>query len=119
MRAFVHPAIQDVTLEGILYALSDPVRLRIFVCLSQSDTALSCARFQSVNGAEVPKSTLSQHFRVLREQGLIRSERRGVEMLNQPRTEEMERRFPGLLTSVLTAHAAERVEVPRTRSSNG
>ena len=29
MRAFKHPALQDLTLERVLYALSDPVRLEI------------------------------------------------------------------------------------------
>ena len=30
MRAFVHPSIEDVSVEGILHALSDPVRVAIF-----------------------------------------------------------------------------------------
>ena len=33
MRAFKHPLVQDLTLERVLYALSDPVRLEIVRCL--------------------------------------------------------------------------------------
>ena len=52
----------------------------------------------------IPKSTLSQHFRVLRESGLVRSERRGVEMLNSSRFAEIDARFPNLLTTIVNAY---------------
>ena len=52
----------------------------------------------------IPKSSLSQHFKVLREAGLIRSERHGVEMRNYSRCAEIDQRFPGLLVSILTAY---------------
>ncbi len=42
----------------------------------------------------IPKSSLSNHFKVLREAGLIRSERHGVEMRNHSRWDEVEARFP-------------------------
>jgi len=56
-----------------------------------------------VSDKTVPKSTLSQHFRVLREAGLIRSERRSVKMQNSPRSAEIEQRFPGLVPAILSA----------------
>ena len=34
MRALKHPPVQDLTLERLLYALSDPVRLEIVRCLA-------------------------------------------------------------------------------------
>jgi DNA-binding transcriptional ArsR family regulator len=52
----------------------------------------------------IPKSSLSQHFKVLREAGLIRSERQGVEMRNTSRCGEVDVRFPGLLPAILDAH---------------
>lgn len=58
----------------------------------------------------VPKSTLSQHFRILREAGLIRSERRGVEVLNSSRFAEIDARFPGLLTSIVNAYERQIAE---------
>ena len=62
-----------------------------------------------VGGAEfgervIPKSSLSNHFKVLRESGLIVSERQGVEMLNQTRCAELDERFPGLIKAILTAY---------------
>jgi hypothetical protein len=41
---------------------------------------------------------------VLREAGLIRSERHGVEMRNYSRCTEIDRRYPGLLQTILAAY---------------
>jgi DNA-binding transcriptional ArsR family regulator len=46
---------------------------------------------------------LSQHFNALRDAGLIRSERVGVEMQSTSRCAEIEKRFPGLLTAIVGA----------------
>jgi DNA-binding transcriptional ArsR family regulator len=59
------------------------------------------------------KSTLSQHFKVLREAGLIHSERRRVEMQNSSRCAEIERRFSGLIPAILAAHAAQQKTASR------
>lgn len=107
MRPLIHPSIEDITVEGILHALSDPVRAAIYADLARSDGGAACSCFQQVSDRCIPKSTLSQHFRALREAGLIRSERRGVEMLNTTRCAEIERRFPGLLAAILKAHSIQ------------
>ena len=39
MKPLVHPAIEDVTVEGILYALSDPTRVAIFAEIAASVAA--------------------------------------------------------------------------------
>jgi DNA-binding transcriptional ArsR family regulator len=107
MKPLVHPAAEDITVEGILHALADPVRLRIFTQLACTSAPLSCTPFLEVDGRPVPKSTLSQHFRVLREAGLVRSERRGVEMQNSVRFEDLQPRFAPLLQAVIEAHRAQ------------
>jgi len=100
----MHPPIDSITLEGILHALSDPVRLAIFADIVFSQCAQNCTDLSSrVSERTIPKSTLSQHFKVLRDAGLIRSERQGVECRNLSRYDEVERRFPGLLAAILTA----------------
>jgi DNA-binding transcriptional ArsR family regulator len=104
MRALVHPSIEDVSVEGILYALSDPVRVAIFADIASSNCALNCSSFLSIQKQAIPKSTLSQHFKALREAGLIRSERSGVEMHNTSRCLEIDQRFPGMLASIMNAH---------------
>ncbi len=107
MRPLVHPAIDDVTVEGILYALSDPVRVQIFADIAQAKCSQPCSNFLEIADASVPKSTLSQHFKVLRESGLIKSERRGVELQNVSRCEEINSRFPGLIPSIILAHKVQ------------
>jgi DNA-binding transcriptional ArsR family regulator len=109
----IHPSIDDVTLEGILHALADPVRAAIYADLAVRDGAATCSAFVNVIDREIPKSTLSQHFRALREAGLIRSERAGVEMRNQTRCKEIEQRFPGLIPSIMKAYAIESGAKPR------
>ena len=104
MRPLTHPALDDITVEGILHALSDPVRAAIYAQLAGSACAHTCSNFLQVSDRSIPKSTLSQHFRALREAGLIRSERHGVEMHNSSRCEEIEQRFPGLLAAIMNAH---------------
>lgn len=104
MRQLLHPAIEDVPLEAILHALSDPVRVAIFHEIAGAACSRRCADFSSVSGRAIPKSSLSQHFKVLRQAGLIRSERQGVEMQNTSRYGEVEARFPGLLPSIIAAH---------------
>jgi DNA-binding transcriptional ArsR family regulator len=104
MRPLFHPSIEDITVEAILHALSDPVRAAIFSNLAASACSQSCSSFLSVDDKPVPKSTLSQHFKALREAGLIRSERHGVEMQNLSRCAEINAHFPGLLPAILNAH---------------
>jgi DNA-binding transcriptional ArsR family regulator len=103
MRPLVHPTVEDITVEGILHALSDPTRVAIFSQIANSGCSANCASFSVVNEKEVPKSTLSQHFKALRDAGLIRSERIGVEMQNVSRCTEIEKRFPGLIPAIVGA----------------
>jgi len=114
MRPLLHPSIDDITVEGILHALSDPVRAAIYADLAGSGYAATCSNFLQISDRSIPKSTLSQHFKALREAGLIRSERHGVEMHNTSRCKEIEQRFPGLLAAILIAHKAQAASRTRT-----
>ena len=107
MRTLVHPPLEDLTVEGILHALSDPARVEIFAQLLRADRPQICSDFLCVRDRNIPKSTLSQHFKVLREAGLIHSERRGVELRSISRLPEVERRFPGLIPAIIQALAAQ------------
>src|ERR1700728_3701388 len=107
MRPLFHPALEDVTVEAILHALSDPVRVAIFVEIAGSNCSHNCSNFLNVTEKTIPKSTLSLHFKALREAGLIRGERRGVEMHNISRCLEVDQRFPGLIAAIVSAHKAQ------------
>jgi DNA-binding transcriptional ArsR family regulator len=104
MRPLFHPSLEDVTVEAILHALSDPVRVAIFAQIVSAACPQVCSKFLNISEKSVPKSTLSQHFKALREAGLIRGERRGVEMHNTPRCAEIDNRFPGLIEAIVKAH---------------
>lgn len=103
-------------MEGILHALSDPTRAAIFAGIVRQECAQSCSNFLTVGEKAIPKSTLSQHFKVLREAGLIRSERLGVEVKNASRYEELEVRFPGLIRAIVTAHTIQSKENAKAKA---
>jgi DNA-binding transcriptional ArsR family regulator len=107
MRPLFHPSIEDVTVEAILHALSDPVRVAIFIDIAASKCSQICSTFLSISEKTIPKSTLSQHFKALREAGLIRGERHGVEMRNTSRCAEIDQRFPGLIPAIVNAHSIQ------------
>jgi DNA-binding transcriptional ArsR family regulator len=107
MRPLFHPPLDSITLEGVLHALSDPVRLALFANIAMAQCPQNCTKFAEISEKDIPKSTLSQHFKMLRDAGLIRSERQGVEIQNISRCPEIEQRFPGLLSSILTAYKAQ------------
>src|SRR6202011_5850780 len=107
MRPLFHPSIEEVTVEGILHALSDSVRVAMYADIVAQECPQSCSNFLTVSDKAIPKSTLSQHFKILREAGLIRSERHGVEMRNISRCTELEQRFPGLLRAIVGAHTIQ------------
>jgi len=115
MRPLFHPSIEDVTVEGILHALSDPVRVAIFAQVVDSGCPQNCSDFTQISERAIPKSTLSQHFKALREAGLIRGERVGVEMRNTSRCVEIDKRFPGLIMAIVRAHQVQSEEEERAR----
>ncbi|ELQ08740.1 ArsR family transcriptional regulator, partial [Pseudomonas fluorescens BRIP34879] len=47
------------------------------------------------------KSSMSHHFRVLRDAGLVHTRSVGTTHMNSLRRDELETRFPGLLASIL------------------
>jgi DNA-binding transcriptional ArsR family regulator len=107
VRPLLHPSLEDITVEGILHALSDPIRVAIYADIVAQECSHNCSMFLNVSDKAIPKSTLSQHFRALREAGLIRGERRGVEMYNTSRCAEIEERFPGLIRAIVNAHTIQ------------
>ncbi|MFF9215078.1 ArsR/SmtB family transcription factor [Streptomyces viridosporus] len=102
-RDLPHPAREEIRLEGVLHALSDPVRLRIVRELAAEGIELSCSHFD----LPVTKSTTTHHFRVLRENGVIRQVYEGTAKMNGLRRDDLDDLFPGLLDRLLTAAARQ------------
>jgi DNA-binding transcriptional ArsR family regulator len=114
-RPLTHPHIDEVTVAGILHALSDPVRLGIVNKLLSNPAGMNCTETTQKLKLKLamPKSTCSQHYRILREAGLIVSERRGVDLSSRVRAAELEARFPGLLASILKSYTKETTRAAR------
>ena len=104
MRQLQHPSPGDLTLTGVLGALSDPVRLGIVRelagCGERGSSAFHC---------DVANSTLSHHLKVLRLAGVIQHRKEGTRCFVSLRP-DLETAFPGLLASVLRFHDAEPAE---------
>jgi DNA-binding transcriptional ArsR family regulator len=95
--SLLHPDRHELQMANVLHALSDPQRLSIVRCLAEDPTPRRCGAFD----LDVTKSTLTHHFRVLREAGVIDQREEGTARLNSLRREDLDQRFPGLLDAVL------------------
>jgi DNA-binding transcriptional ArsR family regulator len=104
MRHLHHPRVDELALPDVLHALSDPVRLQIVRALADREEQ-SCSAVES----SVSKSTLSHHFKVLREAGITHTRVNGTHRYVSLRRDELEARFPSLLDSVLEASRLENV----------
>ena len=98
MRTPFQPTQSDIQLTAVLYALSDPVRLGIVHNLAENREQ-NCGSFN----ISIAKSTLSHHFKVLREAGVIETRLEGTHRFVSLRVGDLEARFPGLLPSILNA----------------
>ena len=95
------PPVAGIT--AVLQALADPVRLDLVRQLGDCSDPRACGSLE----APVTKSTLSHHYRVLWEAGLISKRYEGTRKLISLRRPEVDALYPGLLDSVLRAPAAE------------
>ncbi|WP_427183394.1 ArsR/SmtB family transcription factor [Bordetella bronchialis] len=100
--ALDEPATEELRLETLLAALADPLRLTIVHKLMRESDAYDhpCGWF----GFDRPKSSLTHHFKALREAGVIRQRQYGLERRSRLRREDLDARFPGLLALVENWH---------------
>ena len=92
----VHPEPGQLQITRVLHALSDPTRLTIIHTLVENDEQ-PCGTFP----VNVAPSTLTHHFRVLREAGVIHQREDGSRRWTSLRRDELEQRYPGLIELVL------------------
>ncbi|WP_419730720.1 ArsR/SmtB family transcription factor [Lichenicola sp.] len=97
------PSGPALRLDKVFQALSDPVRLGIVIQLHREGES-SCA---ALDGGR-PKSTMSHHFRVLREAGLVETRAQGVTHINTLCRDRLDAAFPGLLDAIVSAAGASR-----------
>lgn len=94
-----HPDAHSLRLEKILHALGDPLRMAIVRRIAQLDNAANC----TVLNFGRPKSSVSHHFRVLREAGVVWTSVEGQEHINSLRLKDLDQRFPGLMDAILAS----------------
>jgi DNA-binding transcriptional ArsR family regulator len=92
-----------LSLPEVLYSLSDPLRLRIVRQLADEGDA-ACGTF----GIRMPKSSLSHHFKVLRDAGVVLTRSEGVRRINTLNRTGLDAAFPGLLDAILAVPAAKK-----------
>lgn len=100
MRTLYEPSPEALALPNVLHAFSDPIRLEIVRRLAQQERVCGTLEFS------IAKSTLSHHFKLLREAGITHTRVDGVRRLVSLRRDDLETRFPGLLDVILAASSA-------------
>ncbi|MFD8424037.1 ArsR/SmtB family transcription factor [Streptomyces sp. NPDC059466] len=95
-----HPSLEEMEIGALFAALADPHRRKVVeeLCTEKDGVERTCASFS----LDISKSTLTHHFRVLREAGLLRQVNYGNSRKVTLRRAELESRFPGLLDLVDT-----------------
>ena len=96
-----HPGRDEIELPAVLHALSDPHRLEMVRRLAEDTEPRPCGTF----AFDISKSTMTHHFRTLREAGVIEQHKEGTTKLTSLRREDLDARFPGLLDSVLSSES--------------
>jgi DNA-binding transcriptional ArsR family regulator len=94
------PKVDEIVLTDVLHALSDPIRLDMVRQLGDCRGEKSCGSFD----VPIAKSTATHHWRVLRDAGVVSAREEGTRKYHRLRHDDLDRRFPGLLDSIL-AHA--------------
>src|ERR1700739_1911574 len=103
-RQMWYPERADITIYGILAALSDPTRLEIVRTLAKHEERCP---FEFLDMAS--KQNLTHHFKVLREAGLIKARYEGRNKFVWLRRDIIDEMFRGLLDGLLGAvDAADR-----------
>lgn len=95
----IHPEAADLDVLDVLHALSDHTRMTIVQTLL-ADPERACGTFP----VDVAPSTLTHHFRVLREAGVIRQREDGNRRWTTLRLDDLQARFPGLVDTIVAAY---------------
>ncbi|QXQ11994.1 helix-turn-helix domain-containing protein [Paeniglutamicibacter sp. Y32M11] len=95
------PDIADFDFPRILAAVADPVRMSILKQLASAQDALSCGAIE----LPIKASTATHHFTALRQAGVLHQYYVGTSRMNLLRIDDMERAYPGFLSSVIAGLA--------------
>lgn len=94
------PERADISIDEVLRALADPVRLsmvRYLAAHPESDAGVACGSIP----LGISKSTRTHHLKVLKFAGVIAIRAEGTRRLTSLRRTDLNARFPGFLDAVL------------------
>lgn len=91
-----HPKKEDIRLEDVLVALGNPIRLAAVRTIAVGGEHPCCDVLP-----QIPKSTMTHHWRALRDSGVVWQRHIGREYRLELRREDLDCRFPGLIDAVL------------------
>ncbi|MFF8726223.1 ArsR/SmtB family transcription factor [Streptomyces sp. NPDC015171] len=91
-----HPDRDQIRIENVLAALGNPMRLAVVRVLGD-EAEHTCGSI--LDG--VSKSSMTHHWRVLRDAGVIWQRPSGRENLLSLRRADLDHRYPGLLDAIL------------------
>ncbi len=98
-RTYEHPDTCDIAIPRVLFALSEPLRLNMVRMLAER------GEVDSIDlGPDLPRSTLTHHTSLLRESGVVFVRAEGRKCMIRLRDDDLEQRFPGLLSTVLSGY---------------
>jgi DNA-binding transcriptional ArsR family regulator len=101
--SLLHPATDQIELSAVLAVLGDQTRLSIVGYLARNEgRPINCSGFLDLGS----KTNLSYHLAKLREAGVTRTEVRGTNRFISLRRDDLDRRFPGLLDSIIPSAIA-------------
>ena len=104
MDEVIEPPPADFQLPRILAALADPQRLATVLYVARNGESW-CTQVMQEAGLAMSKSTFSHHLRILREAGILTKRIAGAKGYTQLRKDDLDRRFPGLMDSIINADA--------------
>lgn len=108
--SFRHPDRDQIRIEAVLSALGSPLRLAVVRVLDVGGEH-NCGSVLSVLGV-TSKSTMTHHWRVLRDSGVIWQHPSGRENLLTLRREDLDTRYPGLLDAILASALSDEAAQP-------
>ena len=104
-KEIYHPTIEQIDLSAVLDAMSDPTRRDIVLRLVELGE-VNCSGFADFGS----KTNLTYHYARLREAGITSTRVEGTQRRISLRLDDLETRFPGLMTAILFA-------APRSKSA--
>ncbi|XVS68032.1 ArsR/SmtB family transcription factor [Actinosynnema sp. CA-299493] len=102
---FLHPTRDQIRVENVLAALGNPLRIAVVRAIDNGGE-YNCGSILTALGV-TSKSTMTRHWRVLRESGVIWQRPSGRENLVTLRREDLDERYPGLLDAILAGFAVD------------